>query len=135
MLDDEEDQIEATARMSSQVEDSFSMLNPPAAFSKLIDQVPDISSPGNIAQQQLDREGCIENRPFRGRLKIQLGHFSRELKEEGGSVYEGRAGCGLNRVAFKKQVLSIEQSYGTPSVLETGLKRPVMLKFLGQLDE
>ena len=49
--------------------------------------------------------------------------------------HESRTGCRLDRVAFMEEVWTVVQSYGTQSILKTGLNRPLMREVLDKLDE
>ena len=46
-----------------------------------------------------------------------------------------KVGCRLDRVAFMEEVWTLVQSYGTQSILKTGLNRPLMREVLDKLDE
>ena len=41
----------------------------------------------------------------------------------------------MDRVAFMEEVWKVVQSYGTQSILKTGLNRPLMREVLDKLDE
>ena len=41
----------------------------------------------------------------------------------------------MDRVAFMEEVWTVLQSYGTQSMLKTGLNKPLMRQILDQLDE
>ena len=49
--------------------------------------------------------------------------------------HESRTGCKLDRVAFMEEVWTVIQSYGTQSILKTGLNQPLMREVLDKLDE
>ena len=49
--------------------------------------------------------------------------------------HENRTGCRLDRVAFMEEVWTVVQSYGTQSILKTGLNRALMREVLDKLDE
>ena len=49
--------------------------------------------------------------------------------------HESRTGCKLDRVEFMEEVWTVIQSYGTQSILKTGLNRPLMREVLDKLDE
>ena len=49
--------------------------------------------------------------------------------------HESRMGCRLDRVAFMEEVWTVVQSYGTQSILKTGLNRPLLREVLDKLDE
>ena len=49
--------------------------------------------------------------------------------------HESRTGCKLDRVAFMEEVWTVVQSYGTQSILKTGLNQPLMREVLDKLDE
>ena len=49
--------------------------------------------------------------------------------------HENRTGCSMDRVAFMEEVWTVNQSYGTQSILKTGLNRPLMREVLDKCDE
>ena len=64
--------------------------------------------------------------------------FLGTLPEEEWEVHrdhESRTGCRLDSVAFMEEVWTVVQSYGTQSLLKTGLNRPLMREVLDKLDE
>ena len=65
--------------------------------------------------------------------------FLGTLPEEDWEVHhrdhESRRVCRLDRVAFMEDVWTVVQSYGTQSILKTGLDRPLMREVLDKFDE
>ena len=49
--------------------------------------------------------------------------------------HENRMSCSMDRVAFMEEVWTIVQSYGSQSMLKTGLNSPLMREILDKLDE
>ena len=64
-----------------------------------------------------------------------LGTLPEEEWEVHHRDHESRTGCKLDRVAFMEEVWTVIQSYGTQSILKTGLNQPLMREVLDKLDE
>ena len=64
-----------------------------------------------------------------------LGMLPEEEWEVHHRDHESRTGCKLDRVAFMEENWTVVQSYGTQSILKTGLNRPLMREVLDKLDE
>ena len=64
-----------------------------------------------------------------------LGTLPEEEWEVHHRDHESRTGCKLDRVAFKEEVWTVVQSYGTQSILKTGLNQPLMREVLDKLDD
>ena len=47
--------------------------------------------------------------------------------------HDYRTGCGMDRVAFMEEVLTVAHCYGTQSMLRTGLNRPLMQEVFDKL--
>ena len=64
-----------------------------------------------------------------------LGTLPEEEWEVHHRDHESRTECKLDRVAFMEEVWTVVQSYGTQSILKTGLNQPLMREVLDKLDE
>ena len=64
-----------------------------------------------------------------------LGLLPEEKWEVHHRDHENRTGCRLDRVAFMEEVWPVVKSYGTQSILKTGLNRALMREVFDRLDE
>ena len=64
-----------------------------------------------------------------------LGTLPEEEWEVRHRDHENRTRCSMNRVAFMEEVWTVVQRYGTQSILNVGLNRPLMRKVPDKLDE
>ena len=62
-----------------------------------------------------------------------LGTLPEEEWEVHHRDHESRTGCKLDRVAFMEEVWTVVQSYGTQSILKTGLNQSLMREVLTSL--
>ena len=99
--------------------------------------LPESSSLGNSRnnEQRLFMKSPRRRR-IEGSARVPfLGTLPEEECEVHHRDHENRTGCRLNRVAFMEEVWTVVQSYGTQSILKTGLNRPLMWEVLEKLDE
>ena len=99
--------------------------------------LPESSSPGHSRNN--DQRILMES-PRRRRIEASarvpfLGTLPEEEWEVHHRDHESRTGCKLERVAFMEEVWTVVQSYGTQSILKTGLNQPLMREVLDKLDE
>ena len=99
--------------------------------------LPESSSPGNSRDND---QRILMGSPRRRRIEASTRvPFLGTLPEEEWKVHhrdhESRTGCKLDRVAFMEEVWTVVQSYGTQSILKTGLNQPLMREVLDKLDE
>ena len=118
-------------------DEGISTLEPPTAFTEMKRNLPESSSPGNSRNNE---QRIIMESPRRRRVEGSarvpfLGTLPEEDWEVHHRDHENRTGCRLDRVAFMEEVWTVVQSYGTQSILKTGLNRPLMQKVLDKLDE
>ena len=127
------DTLEAT----KPTDEGTSTLEHPSAFIEMKRNLPESSSLGNSKdnEQRLLMESPRRRR-IEGSARVP---FLGTLPEEEWKVHhrdhENRTGCRLDRVAFKKEVWTVVQSYGTQSILKVGLNQPLMREDLDKLDE
>ena len=99
--------------------------------------LPESSSPVNSRNN--DQRILMES-PRRRRIEASarvpfLGTLPEEEWEVHHRDHESRTGCKLDRVAFMEEVWTVIQSYGTQSILKTGLNQPLMREVLDKLDD
>ena len=99
--------------------------------------LPESSSPGNSRNHE---QRILMESPRRRRIEGSarvpfLGTLPEEEWEVHHRDHESRTGCKLDRVAFMEEVWTVVQSYGTQSILKTGLNQPLMREVLDKLDE
>ena len=132
-LENNADTLEAT----EPADEGTSTLEPPSAFMEMKRNLPESSSPGNSRNN--DQRILMES-PRRRRIEASarvpfLGTLPEEEWEVHHRDHESRTGCKLDRVAFMEEVWTVIQSYGTQSILKTGLNQPLMREVLDKLDE
>ena len=118
-------------------DEGISTLEPPSAFMEMKRNLPESSSPGNSRnnEQRILMESHRRRR-IEGSARVPfLGTLPEEEWEVHHRDHENRTGCKLDRVAFMEEVWTVVQSYGTQSILKTGLNRPLMREVLDKLDE
>ena len=118
-------------------DEGTSTLEPPTAFMETSQNLPESSSPGNSKdnEQRLLVESPRRRR-IEGAARVPiLGALPEEKWEVHHRDHENRAGCRMDRVAFLEEVWTVVQSYGTQSILKTGLNQPLMREVLDKLDE
>ena len=133
-LENNADALEAT----EPADEGISTLEPPSAFTKKKRNLPESSSPGNSRKnkQRILMESPRRRRRIEGSARVPfLGTLPEEEWEVHHRDHESRTGCRLDRVAFMEEVWTVVQSYGTESILKTGLNRPLMREVLDKLDE
>ena len=118
-------------------DEGISTLEPPSAFEEMKRNLPESSSPGNSRNN--DQRILMES-PRRRRIEASarvpfLGTLPEEEWEVHHRDHESRTGCKLDRVVFMEEVWTVIQSYGTQSILKTGLNQPLMREVLDKLDE
>ena len=127
------DTLEAT----EPADEGTSTLEPPSAFTELKQKLPESSSPGNSRNNE---QRILMESPRRRRIEGSarvpfLGRKPEEEWEVHHRDHESRTRCRLDRVAFMEEVWTVVQSYGTQSILKTGLNQPLMMEVLDKLDE
>ena len=126
-----------TLETTEPADEGISTLEPPSAFLEMKRNLPESSSPGNSRNN--DQRILMES-PRRRRIEASarvpfLGTLPEEEWEVHHRDHESRTGCKLDRVAFMEEVWTVVQSYGTQSILKTGLNQPLMREVLDRLDE
>ena len=126
-----------TLETTEPADEGISTLEPPSAFMEMKRNLPESSSPGNSRNN--DQRILMES-PRRRRIEASarvpfLGTLPEEEWEVHHRDHESRTGCKLDRVAFMEEVWTVVQSYGTQSILKTGLNQPLMGEVLDKLDE
>ena len=126
-----------TLETTEPADEGISTLEPPSAFMERKRNLPESSSPGNSRNK--DQRILMES-PRRRRIEASarvpfLGTLPEEEWEVHHRDHESRTGCKLDRVAFMEEVWTVVQSYGTQSILKTGLNQPLMREVLDKLDE
>ena len=127
------DTLEAT----EPADEGTSTLEPPSAFTEMKRNLPESSSPGNSRNNE---QRILMESPRRRRIEGSarvplLGTLPEEEWEVHHRDHDNRTGCRLDRVTFIDEVWTVVQSYGTQSILKTGLNRPLMREVLDKLDE
>ena len=126
-----------TLETTEPADEGISTLEPPSAFTEMKRNLPESSSPGNSrnSEQRILMESPRRRR-IEGSARVPfLGTLPEDEWEVHHRDHESRTGCKLNRVAFMEEVWTVVQSYGTQSILKTGLNRPLMREVLDKLDE
>ena len=118
-------------------DEGISTLESPSAFTEMKRNLPESSSPG-ISRNNEQR--ILMESPRKRRIECSarvpfLGTLPKEEWEVHHRDHESRTGCRLDRVAFMEEVWTVVQSFGTQSILKTGLNRPLMREILDKLDE
>ena len=97
------------------------------------------TKPANEGTSTVEQRLLVESprrRRIEGAARVP---FLGTLPEEEWEVHhrgpENRTGCRMVRVAFMEEVWTVVQSYGTQSILEVSLNRPLMREVLDKLDE
>ena len=126
-----------TLETTEPADEGVSTLEPPSAFMEMKRNLPESSSPGNSRNNE---QRILMESPRRRRIEGSARvPFLGTLREEEWEVHhrdhENRTGCRLDRVAFMEEVWTVVQSYGTQSILKTGLNRPLMREVLDKLDK
>ena len=126
-----------TLETTEPADEGISTLEPPSAFMEMKRNLPESSSPGNSRNNE---QRILMESPRRRRIEgsarvLFLGTLPEEEWEVHHRDHESRTGCRLDRVAFMEEVWTVVQSYGTQSILKTGLNRPLMREVLDKLDE
>ena len=126
-----------TFETTESADEGISTLEPPKAFMEMKRNLPESSSPGNSRNN--DQRILMES-PRRKRIEASarilfLGTLPEEEWEVHHRDHESRTGCKLDRVAFMEEVWTVVQSYGTQSILKTGLNQPLMREVLDKLDD
>ena len=132
-LENNADTLEAT----EPADEGISTLEPPTAFTEMKRNLPESSSPGNSRnnEQRILMESPRRRRIERSARVSFLGTLPEEEWEVHHRDHENSTGCRLDRVAFMEEVWTVVRSYGTQSILKTGLNRPLMREVLDKLDE
>ena len=127
------DTLEAT----EPADEGTSTLESPSAFTEMKRKLPESSSPGNSRKnEQRILMVSPRRRRVEGSARVPfLGTLPEEEWEVHHRDHENRTGCRLDRLAFMEEVWGVVQSYGTQSIMKTGLNRPLMLEVLDKLDE
>ena len=126
-----------TLETTEPADEGISTLEPPSAFMEMKRNLPESSSPGNSRNNE---QRILMESPRRRRIEGSarvpfLGTLPEEEWEVHHRDHESRTGCRLDRVAFMEEVWTVVQSYGTQSILKTGLNRPLKREVLDKLDE
>ena len=126
-----------TLETTEPADEGISTLEPPSAFMEMKRNLPESSSPGNTRNN--DQRILMES-PRRRRIEASarvpfLGTLPEEECEVHHRDHESRTGCKLDSVAFMEEVWTVVRSYGTQSILKTGLNQPLMREVLDKLDE
>ena len=97
------------------------------------------TKPANEGTSTVEQRLLVESprrRRIEGAARVPfLGTLPEEEWEVHHRGHENRTGCRMVRVAFMEEVWTVVQSYGTQSILEVSLNRPLMREVLDKLDE
>ena len=131
-LENNADMLETT----EPADEGISTLEPPSAFMEMKRNLPESSSPDNSRNNE---QRILMESPRRRRIEGSarvpfLGTLPEEEWEVHHRDHESRTGCRLDRVAFMEEVWTVVQSYGTQSILKTGLNRPLMREVLDECE-
>ena len=126
-----------TLETTEPADEGISTLEPPLVFMELKHTLPESSSPGNSRN---NGQRILIESPRRRRIEgsARVPFFGTSPEEEWEvhrRDHESRTGCKLDRVAFMEEVWTVIQSYGTQSILKTGLNRPLVQEVLDKLYE
>ena len=129
--------LENNAETTEPADEGISTLEPPSAFMKMKRNLPESSSPGNSRNndQRILMESHRRRRIEASARVPFLGTLPEEEWEVHHRDHESRTRCKLDRVAFMEEVWTVVQSYGTQSILKTGLNQPLMREVLDKLDD
>ena len=124
-------------KICQKADEGISTLEPPSAFMEMKRNLPESSSPGSSRNNE---QKILMESPRRRRIEGSarvpfLGTLPEEEWEVHHRDHESTTGCKLDRVAFMEEVWTVVQSYGTQSILKTGLNRPLMREIFDKLDE
>ena len=128
------DMLEGTTEPA---EEGNSTLEPTTVFMEMSQNLLESSSPGisKNAEKRLLMESSRRRR-IEGTARAP---FLRTMPEKEWEVHhrdhESRTGCNMDRVVFMEEVCTVVQSYGTQSMLKTGLNRPLMREIFDKLNE
>ena len=109
----------------------------PSLFMNTARSLPDSSSLGKIeaVMTQKHLTESSRKRLIGSATRVPL---LRTQPEEEWDVHhhdrENRTGCGMDRVAFMEEILTVVQCYGNHFLLKTGLNRPLMQEILDKLN-
>ena len=125
-----------TLETTEPADEGISTLEPPSAFTEMKRNLPESSSPGNSRDNE---QKILMESPRRRRIEgSSRVPFLETLPEEEWEVHhrdhESRTVCRLDGVAFMEEVWTVVQSYGTQSILKTGLNQPLMREVLDKVD-
>ena len=100
-------------------------------------KLPESGSPSNSkdAEQKLSMETPRRRRIEGAALELFLGTSLEQEWDVHHRDHENRTGCRMDRVAFMEEVWTVDQSYGTQSILKLGLNRSLMREVLDKPDE
>ena len=126
-----------TLETTELADEGISTLEPLSAFTEMKRNLPESCSTGNSGKSE---QRILMESPRRRRIEGSarvpfLGTLPEDEWEVHHRDHESRTGCKLNRVAFMEEVWTVVQSYGTQSILKTGLNRPLLREVLDKLDE
>ena len=126
-----------TLETTEPADEGISTLEPPSAFEEMKRNLPESSSPGNSRNndQRILMESSRRRRIEASARVPFLGTLPKGEWEVHHRDHESRTGCKLDRVAFMEEVWTVIESYGTQSILKTGLNQPLMSEVLDKLDE
>ena len=112
-----------TLETTEPADEGVSTLEPPTAFTEMKRNLPESSFPGSSRnnEQRILMESP-RRRIIEGSARVPfLGTLPEDEWEVHHRDHENRTGCNLDRVAFMEEVWTVVQSYGTQSILKTGL--------------
>ena len=136
-LSDFENGTDTLKETTEPADEGTSTLEPPLAFMGTNRNMPESSSPSNSknTKHKLLMESPRRRR-IEGTVRVPfLGTLPEEEWEVHHGDHESRTGCRMDSVAFMEEVWTVVQSYGTQSILQLGLNRPLMREVLDKLDE
>ena len=136
-LSDFENGMDAMEATTEPADEGTSTLEPPSAFMGTNRKLPESGSPSNSkdTEQKLLMESPRRIR-IEGAARVPfLGTLPEEEWEVHHRGHENRTRCRMDRVAFRKEVWTVVQSYGTQSFLKLSVNRPLMREVVDKLDD
>ena len=136
-LSDIENGTDTLEGTTEPIDGGTSTLEPPPAFMEMNRNLLESSSPSNSKNAE---KKLLMASPGRRRIESTARkRFLGTLPEEEWEIHhrndENKTERKLDRVAFMDEVWTVVQSYGTQSIVKTGLNRPLMREVLDKLDK
>ena len=125
-LSDFENGTDTLEAMTEPADEGTSTLEPPSVFMEMS---------RNLLEKKLLMDSPRRRR-IEGTARVHfLGTLPKEEWEVHHTDHKNKTGCSMDRVDFMEEVWTVNQSYGTQSILKTSLNRPLMREVLDKCDE